>query len=340
MTVASSRQDVACAVQPGADGAVTAPLSRPARLLLGVLLAIAALVHLALAPEHYRDQPVSGAFFGLAGAVQLLLATRLLTRPAASWRLLHLLRLTSLLLLATYIATRLVTPPLAPQAGAEPVDVLGVLAGGVELAAVVAVLALPARGGRTSATSKTLWASVVALAYTAFFAVASGAVVYNRDGWPPDVVVPSVTLRDAGYWSLLTPRVNLVPTEHLAVSVPVLTAVTLVLSAVLLGTNTALARTVAERLAGRRRPALAAVPAFLAAPVCCGAPLLAFFGTSALALFAVYTPVLLAAVALALALHGSTMIKALADHPPRGLDDARPLPNTAPSAATQTRKRP
>lgn len=311
MTAAPTRQDVACAVRPGADGAVAAPLSRPARLLLGVLLGIAALVHLALAPEHYRQQPAFGAFFGVTGAVQLFLAVRLLTRPEASWRLLHLLRLTSLLLLATYVATRLGTPPLAPEAGAEPADVLGVLTAGVELASVVAVLALPARGGRTAATSKLLWAAVVAVAYVALFAVASGAVVYNQEGWPPDVAVPSLTLRDAGYLSLLTPRVNLVPTEHLAVSVPLLTAVTLALSAVLLGANTALARTAAERLAGRRRPALAAVPAFLAAPVCCGAPLLAFFGTSALALFAVYTPVLLAVVALALAVHGSVMLRAL-----------------------------
>jgi hypothetical protein len=342
VTTAPTRQDVARPLPAGADGAVAAPLSSPARLLLGVLLGIAAVVHLALTPEHYREQPVFGAFFGVAGAVQLLLAVRLLTCPAASWRLLQLLRLTSLLLLATYVATRLVTPPLAPHAGAEPVDVLGVLAGGVELASVVAVLALPARAGRTATASKLLWASVVAVAYIAFFAVASGAAVYNHDGWPPDVVVPSVTLRDAGYWSLLTPRVNLVPTEHLAVSVPVLTAVTLALSAVLLGANTALARTAAERLPGRRRPALAAVPAFLAAPVCCGAPLLAFFGTSALALFAVYTPVLLAVVALALAVHGSAMLRALrlADPTSDVLDGARPLPNIVPSGAAHTESRP
>lgn len=340
MTVAPTRQDVPGAVRPGADDAVAAPLSRPARLLLGVLLGLAAVVHLALTPEHYREQPAFGAFFGVAGAVQLFLAVRLLARPAASWRLLQLVRLTSLLLLATYVATRLAAPPLAPHAGAEPVDVLGVLTGGVELASVVAVLALPARAGRTSTTSKLLWASVVAVAYIALFAVASGAVIYNRDGWPPDVAVPSLTLRDAGYVSLLTPRVNLVATEHLAVSVPVLTAVTLALSAVLLGANTALARTAAERPAGRRRPALAAVPAFLAAPVCCGAPLLAFFGTSALALFAVYTPVLLAAVALTLAVHDSAMLRAMADPPPRALDEAQPLPNTVPCAAPHTQERP
>jgi hypothetical protein len=281
------------------------------RLLLGGLLGTAAVVHLALTPGHYRETPVFGAFFAVAGVVQLGLAGRLLLSAQASWRVLHLLRLTSLVLLGTYIATRLVTPPLAPDAGAEPVDVLGVLTGGVELASVVAVLALPARAGPTSAPSKVLWAAVVATAYVAFFAVASGAVVYNRLGWPSDVAVPSVSLRDAKYLSLLTPRVNLVLTEQLAVSAPLLTLLTLGLSAVLLGANTALARTAAERLRGDRRPALAAVPAFLAAPVCCGAPLLAFFGTSALALLAVYTPVLLAVVALVLALHGSTMLRAL-----------------------------
>lgn len=305
----------------GATEVAAGPAGLPSslRLLLGGLLGTAALVHLALAPEHYRQTPVFGAFFAAAGLVQLGLAGRLLLSGRASWRVLHLLRLTSLLLLATYVATRVVAPPLGPDAGAEPVDVLGVLAGGVELAAVVAVLALPARTARTSAATKAMWAVVVAAAYVAFFGVASGSVVYNRLGWPDDVAVPSVTVRDGGYLSLLTPRVNLVATEQLALSAPLLTLLTLGLSAVLLGVNTALARTVAERLRGRRRPALAAVPAFLAAPVCCGAPLLAFFGASALALLAVYTPVLLAVVALVLAAHGSAMLRALrlADEPHR-----------------------
>lgn len=306
----------------GQAGTGKAALSTSLRLLLGALLGTAALVHLALAPAHYRETPVFGAFFAVAAAVQLGLAVHLLRRRETSWRVLHLLRLTSLVLLATYIATRVVTPPLAPDAGAEPVDVLGVLAGGVELASVVAVLALPARAARTSAAAKALWAAVVAAVYVAFFAVASGAVVYNSAGWPADVAVPSVSLRDAGYVSLLTPRVNLVPTEHLAVSAPLLTLLMLALTAVLLGVNTALARTVGERLRGSRRPGLAAVPAFVAAPVCCGAPLLAFLGTSALALLALYTPVLLGVVALVLALHGSSMLRAL-----RIGDAATPWPN-------------
>lgn len=289
----------------------TAALSTSLRLLLGALLGAAAVVHLALAPGHYRETPVFGAFFAVAGAVQLALAARLLRRRDASWRVLHLLRLTSLVLLGTYIATRMVTPPLSPQAGAELVDMVGVLAAGVEPASVVAVLALPARAGRTSTSATALWAAVVAIVYVVFFAVASGAVVYNSGGWPADVAVPSISLRDTGSLSLLTPRVNLVPTEQLAVSAPLLTLVMLVLTAVLLGVNTALARTVGERLRGRRRPGLAAAPAFVAAPVCCGAPLLAFLGTGALALLALYTPLLLAAVALVLALHGSAMLRAL-----------------------------
>jgi hypothetical protein len=309
MTVADRSAEVVR--RQGWSDRTAAEVSTSLRLLLGSLLATAALVHLALTPEHYRETPVFGAFFAVVGTVQLGLAVRLLLRRDASWRVLHLLRLTSLVLLGTYIATRLVTPPLAPHDGAEPVDVLGVLTGGVELASVVAVLALPARAGGTSARSKALWAAVVATVYVVFFAVASGAVVYNRLGWPSDVAVPSVTVRDAEYLSLLTPRVNLVPTEQLAVSAPLLTLVMLGLSAVLLGANTALARTVAERLRGDRRPALAALPAFLTAPVCCGAPLLAFFGASALALLAIYTPVLLAVVALVLAAHGSAMLRAL-----------------------------
>lgn len=307
----TTAQQPAHTVRAPVSASAGTALSTPLRLLLGALLGTAAVVHLALAPGHYRETPVFGAFFGVAGAVQLALAVRLIQRRDASPRVLVLLRLTSLLLVGTYIATRLVTPPLSPDPGAEPVDVLGVLTAGVELASVVAALALPARVGRTSAPSKALWAAVVGGVYVVFFAVASGAVVYNSAGWPADVVVPSISLRDAGYLSLLTPRVNLVATEELALSAPLLTLVMLGLTAVLLGLNTALARTVNERLRGRRRPGLAALPAFVAAPVCCGAPLLAFLGTGAVALLAVYTPVLLGVVALVLALHGSAMLRAL-----------------------------
>jgi len=296
---------------PSTPAAVAGPvLPRASRLLLAVLLAAAALVHLALAPEHYAEQPVFGAFFAVAGVGQLALAVRLARPAGLSWRLLGLVRMTSLSLVAVFIATRLVTPPLAPGQGAEPATLLGILTGGVELASVVAVLGLPAVAGRAAPVITALWSAVVAGVFVLFFAVASGAVIYSPEPWPADVVVPSANLRDTGYLSLRTPQLSLVLTEHLALSAPV-TVLALALAAAFLGANTAIARTAARAGTHEGRPALAAAPAFLAAPACCGAPLLAFLGTGAVAALSYYTPVLLFAVAMSLSLHGSVMLRGL-----------------------------
>ncbi len=109
----ASPPDTTAAV-PSTPAAVAGPvLPRASRLLLAVLLAAAALVHLALAPEHYAEQPVFGAFFAVAGVGQLVLAAQLARPAGLSWRLLGLVRTTSLSLVAVFIATRLVTPPLA-----------------------------------------------------------------------------------------------------------------------------------------------------------------------------------------------------------------------------------
>lgn len=287
------------------------PLPRPSRLLLAVLLGAAALVHLALAPEHYVEQPAFGAFFAVAGAVQLALALRLARHTDLSWRLLAGVRVTSLSLVAVFIATRLATPPLAPGHGAEPATLLGILTGGIELASVVAVLGLPAATRGTGRAATALWSVTIAVVFAVFFAVASGAVIYSADGWPADVVVPSAALRDTAYLSLRTSRLNVVLTGHLAVTAPVMTFLALGLAAAFLGTNTAIARTAARAGTHDGRPALAAAPAFLAAPACCGVPLLAFLGTGALAALSYYTPVLLFGVAMALSLHGTIMLRGL-----------------------------
>jgi len=281
------------------------------RLLLAGLLGAAALVHVALAPEHYTDQPAFGVSFALAGALQFALAIALARHRGPSWRLLRLVRATSLSLVAVFVATRLATPPLAPGHGAEPATLLGVLTGGVELASVVAVLGLPGVTASSGRLATTGWSVAIATTFAVFFAVASGAVVYGPERWPSDIAVPSAALRDTGYLSLRTPRLNVVLTDHLALTAPVMTFLALGLAAVLLGVNTAIVRTAVRSGAHDGRPALAATPAFLAAPACCGAPLLAFLGTGALAALSYYTPVLLFAVAIALSLHGTVMLRGL-----------------------------
>lgn len=292
---------------------VTGPcLPTAVRLLLAGLLGAAALVHVALAPEHYTEQPVFGVFFALAGALQFAIAIALGRPRGPSWRLLRLLRLvraTSLSLVAVLVATRLATPPLAPGNGAEPATLLGVLIGGVALASVVAVLGLPGVTASSGRFATAGWSVAIATTFAVFFALASGAVIYSPERWPSDIAVPSAVLRDTGYLSLRTPRLNVVLTDHLALTAPVMTFLALGLAAVLLGVNTAIARMAARSGAHDGRPVLAAAPAFLAAPACCGAPLLAFLGTGALAALSYYTPVLLFAIALSL--HGTVMLRGL-----------------------------
>ncbi len=210
--------------------------------------------------------------------------------------------------------TRVIAPPLAPGGhGAESVTGWGVVASGVELGSVLALLLVAARSewaiGRVRAVA---WAGATGAGYLVVFALSSSMVVYSGEGWPPDVEAPpAVTLRDTGYLTLTTPRLNVVLTDHIALTAPLLTYVFLLLSAVLLTCNVAIGLTAPATARSTRggRGAFVIAPALLAGPVCCGAPLLAFLGTTALGAAAVFSPVLLAAVTLLLAVQGSAMLR-------------------------------
>lgn len=106
-------------------------------LAIGATVA-AGLIHLALTPDHWDENPVYGAFFLGAGVAQLVLAS-LLTRPDVGLGVTVVAALTNLGLVATYVVTRLV-PPFGADLP-EPLDWLGVLTVVAEaVAAVVGVV--------------------------------------------------------------------------------------------------------------------------------------------------------------------------------------------------------
>lgn len=109
-------------------------------LLLGAG-AVAGAVHLAVAPEHWHEAPVYGAFLLAAGLVQLGYAALLVSRPQQG--LLVLNACVHALLLLVWVQSRTVGVPIGPAAGVPehvgPLDSLVALA---ELVALVATVNL------------------------------------------------------------------------------------------------------------------------------------------------------------------------------------------------------
>jgi hypothetical protein len=294
--------------------AAQSAVPRLVRVVLAALLGVAGLIHLVLTPEHAAEQPVFGVFFASAAAMQIALAVTLGVTANPSPRLLRVGIVLGLVLVLIWSVTRIVAPPLAPEGhGAETVTGWGVVASGVELGSVIGLLMVAARSGWATRRSGALaWAAAAGIGYFLVFALSSSMVVYNADGWPSDVgSAPGVTIRDATYLTLTTPRLNVVLTDHVALTAPLLTYVFLGLSTLLLASNVAIGLLASSTARSKRAApgALLVAPALLAGPVCCAAPLLAFLGTTALGAVAVYSPVLLAAVSLLLALQGSAMLR-------------------------------
>jgi hypothetical protein len=124
----------------------------PSWLFVATAATVAAgLVHLALTPDHWEENPAYGAFFLVAGVAQLVLAS-LLIRPEVGFGVATVAAVTNVVLVVTYLATRLV-PPLGADLP-EPLDWLGVVTVAAEAVAVavgVVVARRLAGGGRATA---------------------------------------------------------------------------------------------------------------------------------------------------------------------------------------------
>lgn len=264
----------------------------PVRTLTVTLAWTAAAIHLFLTPEHFGERTVYGVFFLAASVFQLVLGWFLLRRPTS--RVFAAGALGSLLLIATWIVTRAIAPPLSPEGRPEPVTALGVFATGAELATLV-IVASAAPLPRTTRRGARVWGTAAGITFAALLFLASGAVSYLPNGatrfWSlsvywgsgPSVGTPLV-------YGSLAPHVWLVGTW--------LTLSLIAIAAVLVAANVAAAlrwdRGVGRCTARRGRVA-ALTPALLVVSSCCGTPLALLLGTSAVVFLYQATPWLLLA---------------------------------------------
>jgi hypothetical protein len=261
-------------------------------------LAGAAGIHLLLTPEYLAEHVVYGVFLLVAAAVQFVLAVGVWREPTR--RRVRAALATSLGLIATWIVTRAVVPPLLPETVAGPVELLGVVASGLELSTIVLLaprVGLPhlrRRGTRAAV------AAAPGVAFTALFLLASGALSYvSFDGpWPAiDVWKPGVSATTPLLYGLLVPHVWLVGSWA---------TLSLIASAGLLVTVN-----VGQMLAARsgptcavpRRGVAAALPLFIGVSSCCGTPVALFLGASSIGLLYQATPWILAVTVLLLAVN-------------------------------------
>jgi FtsP/CotA-like multicopper oxidase with cupredoxin domain len=104
----------------------------------------AALIHLAVAPEHLREFAPFGVFFLAIGAIQVILAVELLVRP--SRRLALTLAATNLSLVGLWFASRTVGLPVGPTPGQpEEIGLDDVLCQVLELLSLLPLLLLAIR---------------------------------------------------------------------------------------------------------------------------------------------------------------------------------------------------
>jgi hypothetical protein len=265
--------------------------------LVAVALVAAGVIHLVLIPSHFRESTLFGAVFVAIAALQIGLALALLQRPGTATYRLALGA--TLGIVAVWAGTRFVTPPTGDAP--EEVDLVGVVATGVELGTVVLLAsALPAMG--ETKQHRIGWALATALGFAVLFLIASGSAA-SGSAEPGAPLIDAYTV--TGDLSITIPAlVVLVKGGWAYVTLPWSTALFLPLACLLLAVQVYLAMGLAAcgpRATARRRGVLSLVPSLFAAPVCCGAPLAAFLGTSAVTSAISITPWVLVATCLLLA---------------------------------------
>jgi hypothetical protein len=278
---------------------VSGPLGRATVILV---VWVAGLIHLALIREHFAEQFVYGLVFTALALFQLTLALWLAVRPGP--RAYRVGIWGSGLIVLVYVLTRLI--PLPGASAPEEVDVLGIAATGLELAAVVLLaLALPEPATTRRARGAPFWWGLGGvLAFAPLWLIATGVVQ-----WTDAIYSAPLAWYGTTSWSTLTPILAGSPLPHLWLAAPWWSLPAALLLAVLVGLNlwSSTRMVVAGSLSGRGRRGnlLTLLPAGLAAPVCCSAstPLLGLLGVPlVLGLWAAPFAVLLSAVLLTLSL--------------------------------------
>lgn len=257
--------------------------------VIGSLAWLVAAIHLVLTPEHFQERFVYGAFFLAASVFQILLGWFLLFRPGP--RVYRAGAVGSLVLIATWIVTRAVVPPLSPEGGAEPVTLLGVLVTGAELATLMLLAtALPIPTAKRRWT-RWHWGAAAGFTFAGLFLLASGALSYvSFAGDPPSLssLNPGFSLNYPVVYGLLLPRLWVAGSWS--------TFAFLAIAAVLVAANVATVtgrQAVAPECNPRPRGLLAVAPSLFAASGCCAMPLALFLGTSVIGFLFKATPWLL-----------------------------------------------
>jgi hypothetical protein len=151
--------DGASGSETGAAGSAGSPADQRARptgerWLLAALLAGAGAIHVAMTPSHLGESAVEGTGFLVAAWVQLLLAVAVLLRPLTG-RLLAAIGVTSVALVGAWAVSRTAGLPFGAHGGhAESVSIVDGATVGLEVAALVVVLALASGIGASAAKAR------------------------------------------------------------------------------------------------------------------------------------------------------------------------------------------
>ena len=244
---------------------------------------LAALIHAALIGKHFEEGALFGVAFTAMAVYQIVLAVALVARPGQ--RAYRAGICGSGLIVATYIATRVVPTPTA--ALPEEITALGVLASTLELATLILLVrALPDTDGRQWPLPAWLFGAVAAAMTPPMWVFVTGALQ-----WTPPVAGQVPSLRwSPGSLSQLEPALYGYVTNRLYLFLPWWALAGALLLGALVGANvwlaTKLRRERRSSCRRRRTGLLGLLPAAFAAPVCCGIPLAAIFGLSTATLFA------------------------------------------------------
>jgi hypothetical protein len=266
------------------------PAMSPLAVVLTVTLVLgAANVHIFLTPEHFREGLQFGLFFLAADLFQLWLAFALLLMPGP--RVYRIGLWGSALIAATWMITRLIPPPGASEP--EPVELWGVVATALEIAAIAALASsLPSVGSPPSRSARRIIAVATGVGFASLVLLSSGVVAVIPPGnWTgPSYlfrIYPLPSWRLTGIWIVVAGRWSAI--------IPWVTIAFVALGSVLVARTVSLALRLPaiERCSVRRHGVFAALPALATVPVCCGAPVAAVAGGVTVGALFRWTPVLM-----------------------------------------------
>jgi hypothetical protein len=152
---------------------------------LGALSAGAAVVHLLITPEHFRQDVLFGAFFLAVATLQLAWSAAILQDRSTSLYITG--GIGNTLILAIWAVSRTAGLPIGPNAGVpEPVAAIDALATAYEVIIVAACLYFVARGSertkRTTPSTTPGWVSVLVASVLPVLAFVAGGHPHSPNG--------------------------------------------------------------------------------------------------------------------------------------------------------------